>query len=439
MLAIVRWLSMAMDKRFFNLFNLSEDQAIALLDTPQDQLGEEDSRYIAAAHLVNFPTERSIQALIRALYKNECSLDGRIARRKAVESLGRLRAAQALDAIQGCLADEDCYTVENAAWAIGEIGTQDAGVLEAVAQVLGRPGQTYRVAIHTLAALCYLPALGRIRGFMDSDHGPTASAAISAVFRLTGDDSQMHRVVAFLQDADRVTRRAAIQDLMDARFYQAIENISRCPESIVFRLRAIRMLAEVGLATGAITFGEVRAYLEQTLDDHPQTLELVHEYDQAPMLGFLIRELYDTDFGRCYLATQWLIQARAADAPAALLQTYAEEACLDYGAHYHVMKLLGWLRYAPAYDLLVEVLYNEEPQFQKSRAAAAIALAELGDARAVAPLRGCLDSPIWDLRYAALMALERLGDCSAALRLVHDPDILIRNRAMLMVQGSLMV
>jgi bilin biosynthesis protein len=103
------------------------------------------------------------------------------------------------------------------------------------------------------------------------------------------------------------------------------------------------------------------------------------------------------------------------------------------------MKLLGWLRYAPAYDLLVEVLYNEEPQFQKSRAAAAIALAELGDARAVAPLRGCFDSPIWDLRYAALMALERLGDCSAALRLVHDPDILIRNRAMLMVQGSLMV
>ena len=41
--------------------------------------------------------------------------------------------------------------------------------------------------------------------------------------------------------------------------------------------------------------------------------------------------------------------------------------------HYHVIKLLGWLRYAPAYDLLVEEgLRNQMPQFQKSRSAAAI-------------------------------------------------------------------
>jgi bilin biosynthesis protein len=35
-----------MDKRFNSFFNLTEDQAIALLDTPQAQIGEEDSRYI---------------------------------------------------------------------------------------------------------------------------------------------------------------------------------------------------------------------------------------------------------------------------------------------------------------------------------------------------------------------------------------------------------
>ena len=52
-----------MDKRFFNLYNLTEEQAIALLDTPQEEIGEDDSRYVAASHLVNFPTENTILAL----------------------------------------------------------------------------------------------------------------------------------------------------------------------------------------------------------------------------------------------------------------------------------------------------------------------------------------------------------------------------------------
>jgi bilin biosynthesis protein len=48
-----------MDKRFFSFLNLTEDEAIALLDTPQSEIGEEDSRYIAASHLINFSSDRS--------------------------------------------------------------------------------------------------------------------------------------------------------------------------------------------------------------------------------------------------------------------------------------------------------------------------------------------------------------------------------------------
>ena len=151
-----------MDKRFSNFFNLTEDQAIAFLDTPPDQMGEDDSRYIAAAHLVNCPTERSISALMRAVKQTDPRLENRIVRRKAVESLGRLQAKPALSVIQACLADEDCYMVENAVWAIGEIGTQDPDILEEIAQLLEKPGQTYRVIIHTLTTLNYQPALERI-------------------------------------------------------------------------------------------------------------------------------------------------------------------------------------------------------------------------------------------------------------------------------------
>jgi bilin biosynthesis protein len=414
-----------MDNRFSNFYNLTEAQAIALLDTPQAQMGEEDSRYIAASHLVNFATEQSVQALMRAVQQTDPTLDNRIVRRKAIETLGRLEARQALPLIHACLGDEDGYIVENAAWAIGEIGTPDPEILETVAGLLQKPGQSHRVFIHTLAKLNYRPALDRIRTLTDSADLPTASAAIAAVCRLTEDYTQIAKVVAMMQHPNVLARRLSIQDLMDAKYYDAIPDISRCPVSLVFRLRGIRLLAESGMADGSLTFGQVQPYLEQTLQDHPKSLRLVHGYDRIPALSFLIRQLYETDFGRCYLATHTILEHYAEAAPAALFETYAAEARNDYGAHFHVMKLFGWLKHAPAYDLLLEALHNQQPQFQKSRAAAAIALAELGNPSAIPALKACLETTIWDLKYAALMALERFDDLSSHPFLAQDPDWLI--------------
>jgi bilin biosynthesis protein len=417
-----------MDKRFINLFNLTEDQAIALLDTPQDQLDEEDSRYIAASHLVNFPTEKTIAALVRAIQTTDPQLDNRIVRRKSVETLGRLEAVQALPVIQACLADDDCYTVENAVWAIGEIGTQDATILEAMTALLDKPGQTYRVIIHTLTKLGYHPALDRIRRFVDVADKPIASAALAAIYRLTGDASGMAQVVEFLQHENVYTRRLCIQELIDTQYYSAIPAIAKAPVSLVFRLRGIRSLAESGMP-GAITWADVQPSLEAVLRDHPDDLEMVHEYDQPPGLDFLIRELYETDFGRSYLATQTLLAAYSDVAPAAIMATYEAEGYADYGAHYHVMKLLGWLKYAPATDMLIEMLNHPQPQFQKSRAAAALALGEIGDPRAIEPLKACLSARIWDLKYAALLSLEKLGDTSGFVLVAEDADWAVRAKA----------
>jgi bilin biosynthesis protein len=421
--------ALVMDQRFFNLFNLTEDEAIALLDSPLDQIDEGNSRYTAASHLVNFPTEQSINALMRAVQQTDPRMENRIVRRKSIETLGRLKAAQALPLIRTCLSDEDCYTVENAVWSIGEIGTTDPNILEDVAQLLDKPGQTYRVIIHTLMQLNYQPAVERIRQFVEDADPPTASAAITAICRFTGETSQMQKVVAMLQHPNVLARRLSIQDLINARYYDAIPKIARCPVSLVFRLRGIRTLAQAGIEAGAMTFETVQPYLDQTLYDHPQNLDLVHRYDQLPDLPALIRGLYETDFGKCYLATQTILDAYSEAAPAALFTTYAEEAYSDYGAHFHVMKLFGWLKHAPAYDLLIETLEHPQPQFQKSRAASAIALGELGDQRAIPALKACLETKIWDLKYAALMALEKLGDVSSHPVLADDPDLLIQARA----------
>lgn len=425
-----------MDKRFSNLFNLTEAQAIALLDAPADPNSGGNSRYTAAAHLANCPTEAAIQALMRAIQVTDPALDNRIVRRKAVESLGRLQASTALPLIRTCLGDSDCYMVENAVWAIGEVGTADPSILEEIAQLLDRPQQTYRVIIHTLAKLGYGAAVDRIRPFMTDEQPPIASAAIAAVCRFTGDYTQMEQVVAMLQHASVVTRRLAIQDLIDAQYFAAIPAIAKCPVSLVFRLRGIRQLSHAGLASGQLSFAEIQPSLEQTLYDHPQQLNLVHQYEQPPDLEALIRELYDTDFGRCYLATHTLLAQHADTAPAALFATYDAEAKNDYGAHFHVMKLFGWLRHGPAYDLLIEALNNTLPQFQKSRAAAALALSELGNPAAIPALQACLDTKIWDLKYAILMALDQLGDVSGYEQVTPDDDVLIQAKAQMVLAVS---
>ncbi len=418
-----------MDKRFFSFFNLTEDQAIALLDTPQSEISEDDSRYIAASHLINFQTEQSIQALMRAVQQDDSALDNRIVRRKSIESLGRLKATQSLPIIRTCLADNDCYTVENAVWAIGEIGTQDPEILAEIAALLDKPQQTYRVIIHTLASADYQPAIDRIRRFVNDSDAPIASAAIAAICRLTKDYTNMDKVVAMLQHPAVLGRRLSIQDLIDAHYYPAIPAIADCPVSLVFRLRGIRLLGEAGIAEGAIDFATIRPALEQTLIDRPSDLKLVHSHPQIPPLSVLIQDLYDTDFGRCYLATQTILDRYSAEAPAALFQTYADEANNDYGAHFHVIKLFGWLKHQPAYDLLLEGLQNPQPQFQKSRAAAAIALGELGNPDCIPHLKASLETKIWDLKYAALMTLEKFGDTSGREIAAKDADWLVRAKA----------
>ncbi|MEH1888312.1 MAG: HEAT repeat domain-containing protein [Nostoc sp.] len=419
-----------MDKRFFKMFGLTEDQAIAIIDTPLEQLEDASDKYIAVSHLINYPTEQSIAALVRAIEtSNPDELDHRIVRRKAVESLGRLQAESALPVIRQCLKDDDIYTVENTVWAIGEIGTKDPEILEEVAQLLDKPGQIYRVIIHTLANANYQASLERVRKFTQAEDEPIRSAAIATVCRFTGDYSQITKVMALLKSSSVNARRGCIQDLIDSHYYKAIPEIARCPVSLVFRLRGLRMLLDAGVPSGEIIFTEIQPYLEQVLYDHPNDLDLVHEYDATPVLDFVINELYETDFGRCYLATKTLLDIYAQEAPAALLATYSDKAYNDYGAHYHVMKLFGWLKHAPAYDLLIENLYNREPQFQKSRAACAIALGELGDSRAIPELKICLNTPIWDLKYACLLALNRLGDSSGREICAHDGDWLIRAKA----------
>ena len=239
------------------------------------------------------------------------------------------------------------------------------------------------------------------------------------MYQLKGNEQAIPQVMKFLQSLNVNARRGSIQDLIDAKYFRAIPHIARCPVSSVFRLRGIRLLAEAGIESGKLTFAQVQPVLEQVIRDHPNDVALVHTYDAVPDVKALVQALYGTDFGRCYLASQALINHYPAEAPAAILESYENEGYNDYGAHYHMMRLFGWLKVEEAYDLLIDALNNKAPQFQKSRVAAAIALGELselrepskpGSSQVISELKSALTVPIWDLQYAALMALSELNE-----------------------------
>ena len=415
-----------MEKRPFSIFSLTEDQAISLLETPPDQLDTPEDRYIAASQLVNHPSDRTINALIAAIQTPSLDLNSRIVRRKAVETLGYLKAVAALPVLRLCLQDEDGYTVQNAVWSLGEIGVQNKSILAEITQLLSQPEQNHRLIIQTLAKLDYLPAASQICSFIDADDPAISSAAISAIYQLTGNDTQLPKVVKLLQHPTPNARRSCIQDLIDAKQYTAIPQIARCPVSIAFRLRGMRLLAEVGMPSEAITFQQIEPALDQVIQDHPNDLDLVHEYDQTPSLTFAINELYEADFARCYLAAKTLLEKYPEVAATALINEYNNRARGDYGAHYHVIKLLGWLNYAPAYEILIEALHNPAPQFQKSRAAAAIALGKLADSRAIPHLLACSNTQIWSLNYACLMALNQLGESVNKAIDLQSADFLVQ-------------
>ena len=69
---------------------LSQGDAIRLLSTPLEELESQSDPYMAAAHLINFPGRETETALIALVMDAEQAQPRKLARRKAVEVLGRL-------------------------------------------------------------------------------------------------------------------------------------------------------------------------------------------------------------------------------------------------------------------------------------------------------------------------------------------------------------
>ena len=431
------------DNRFNNIHpGLSQEEALRILALPVDRLEASSDRYMAASHLINFPGTQSEQALLHLIADTDNTQATRLARRKAVEVLARLGCQEAMASIGKCLQSEDHYLVENAAWALLQLGCNDQLIIDHMITLLVDPAQNRRVLIQSLAGLGVARALPTIYPLQEESSPGVRGAAISAVSTLGGSSEKIGELAQHLFLPNQMDRQSAIQDIIDAGAGQLLPDVLRCPVSPVFRMRAVKNLQQQA-EIHHTNFSLVDS-LDRLLWDDPDRLQLVHQYDQTPEPSFLIDELFGTDFSRCYLALQTLFRCDGQMLWPLLEKRWHEEAHNDYGAHYFFMRLFGgvesWgVQRSNVIHLTEEAIFNRRPQFMKSRSAAILSLLRLQPERLQYLLAKLLNPAIesnWECRYATWIAYEELRQAQPALdnpelhQIVesYDPDPFVQLR-----------
>ena len=418
---------------------LSQEEAIRLLTAPIDELESQSDPYMAAAHLINFPGDDTESALLALVQGTDQSQPRRLARRKAVEVLGRLGCVDATSAIGDCLHSDDPYLVENAAFALQLLNCRIPDIHARMIQLLPDPSQNQRVLIQSLAALDVQDARPVIQQLQDAEQSGVRGAAISAGVRLGGPRDRLIALGPLMLRPNQMDRQTAIQDAINAGGRELLPQILRAPVSPVFRMRAVRALWPDGAQhCNDLNLTDV---LDALLQDRPQSLELVHAYDQEPTDGFLIQEFFGTDFGRSYLALQSLQHRSAQQLWPLLKQRWDEDAHNDYGAHYFFIRLFGaigaWPQAAQPLirSLLEEAINTRRPQFMKSKPAAVLAMGSLG----MTDHPGCFEvwlnpdiTTSWEVRYAALM----IAPAGLAFQALSDPEPYVAAKAQIAVASA---
>lgn len=431
---------------------MDEAMAIEILEKDFGEIDDSEDRFIAAERLKFFPSEESARALMDFVDRfdrskvDEYKMEERIARRKAVETLGRHKGAYLAEEVKEFLShyfqDADEHVVENAIWAIGEIGGNlNKSLLEKVVLVLDQEKIDKRVVIQTLLRAGYKPAVEKLRTLSKSNDLGVSTAAMSAVAVLSGDVSVMEPVIEVLKSEDLNARRYAIEDIKLGGYTEAMSKVAICPNSLVLRARTIRSLLdkrkkmESGLE--ARLDDDTARIIDRLIWDHPGDLDLLgmkKETRRARDLTRNVKQLYKNDALYNYVACRTIAEdyrgENNEEAGLEVTKSYNDLGYFDYFGAYHVYKTLGWIGYKAGYDLLIENATELPPRFFNHKAGAITALAELGRTDALKTIADiAIDSKIWEVKYACLIASERLGDGGCLRKkLRQDSDWVLRAR-----------
>ncbi len=401
---------------FDTLPQLSKNNALEILETPLEQLKLSSDYYKAVFHLSKYPSKETEAALIDLIKSNSLEQPVLIAKRKAIEVLGRMGCKNAIPYIGENLNSNDPYIVENSALALQEIGCNEIKFLNLIGDLLEQPNQNKRVLIQCLGRMGAVSELSKIQKIFNQKGIPSSikGASIAAISSLTGDQKNIELLADFLNSPNQNDRICAIQDIIDAKAYKLISLVLATPISPFFRIHTITSLL-TNIYNKEINRSIINSLDSIVLDD-PNNLRLLGIYPEETKCNFLFNELFSPDFNRAYYALRKLktIDSRLIWIE---IKTCWERFKKDYGALYFLVILLRYLEINTEQERKVSneiinyCLDNAWPDYMKFKPQAIFSSIYIDLTFVNENIQIWLDNTktkYWFSRYAALMAIENL-------------------------------
>ena len=395
---------------------LNKTEALEILSTPARDLKISSDYYKAVFCLEKFPgedTENALLGLIQ-IVSNDTSI--KIAKRKAIEVLAKLKCEKAIPTIFNCLESSDEYIVENAVLALKDLKPNDPLFHNLIISLLDKPQQNKRVLIQALAQLNITKASKKIKSIINDKNNSISirGAAISAIRKLENDNQYISELEKILYSDNQNNRQSAIEDVINSGSIELIPSVANSPVSPFFRLRAIDSLwPDNQLKIDNINLLQL---LDTLIKDEPKDVNIIHLYNDKYSVDFLINQLYSTDFSKSYLALLNLSKF-SQDELWPNLYNCLPRLRRDYGAVYFVVILF---RLVPEWDkdklstiieFLNSLIDSNWPDFMKFRPAAILTLINVNSYGCLEYIPKWLDpnrTPYWACRYAALIGIESI-------------------------------
>jgi HEAT repeat protein len=376
-------------------------------------LGNNDSkvRMAAAEVLGKLGDVRAVEPLVTAL-KDEA----RYVQAAAAEALGKLGDVQAVGPLVAALKDEDMNVREAAVRALGELG--DAGTKSLITALKDGDGNVRKTAAEVLGKLGDVRAVEPlVTALKDEAWWYVREAAAEALGKL-GDVRAVEPLVAALKDGFvRTTAAEALGELGDAGTKFLIAALKDGDGNV--RETAAEALGKLG---------DVRAVepLVVVLKDGDENVrkaaaEALGELGDVRAVEPLVAALKDEE------VNVWEAAVRALGRIWKLTDI-VELGNSDSKVKMAAAEALGERGDVRAVEPLVAALKDEA---RYVRTTAAEALGKLGDIRAVEPLFAALKNEDMNVREAAVRALRELGDAGtkALIAALKDEEVNVREAA----------
>ena len=401
---------------FDTLPQLSKNDALKLLETPLNEIKLASDYYKAVFHLAKYPSPETEQALLDLIRSQSVEFPFLIAKRKAIEVLGQMSCEKAIPDFVNNLRSSDPYIVENSAWALQQTGCKDVGIHNLIGSLIDQPNQNQRVLIQSLAKMGAVSELKKIeKVFNQFDISPgVKGASLAAISALTGRHDNVELLRNYLDLPNQNDRQSAVQDIIDAKEYGLLDAILKTPVSPFFRLRAISLMSSDLLEVGNQL--DIINSIDFVLKDDPRYIRIAKSHGSLPSLNFLLDELFNVDFNRCYSALRTLILMNSTHIWL-LIKLNLDKFKKDYGALYFALILLRSIEIKDkknkedSLELLNHALDKSWPDYMKFKPQAIMTYSFLDFSCFMENIQIWLDenqTPYWASRYAALIGLERL-------------------------------